>query len=43
LVAYLSDVDAVFKALADRSRRQLLDRLHQENGQTWASCADACT
>ena len=34
LVAYLSNVDAVFKALADRSRRQLLDRLHQENGQT---------
>jgi DNA-binding transcriptional ArsR family regulator len=34
MVAYLSDVDAVFKALADRSRRQLLDRLHEENGQT---------
>jgi DNA-binding transcriptional ArsR family regulator len=34
LVAYISNVDAVFKALADRSRRQLLDRLHQENGQT---------
>jgi DNA-binding transcriptional ArsR family regulator len=27
-------VDTVFKALADRSRRQLLDRLRQENGQT---------
>jgi DNA-binding transcriptional ArsR family regulator len=26
--------DAVFKALADRSRRQLLDRLHEKNGQT---------
>jgi len=26
--------DAVFKALADRSRRQLLDRLREENGQT---------
>ena len=26
--------DAVFKALADRSRRQLLDRLHTQNGQT---------
>jgi len=26
--------DAVFKALADPSRRQLLDRLHQKNGQT---------
>ncbi len=34
LIAYVSNVDAVFKALADRSRRQLLDRLHQENGQT---------
>jgi DNA-binding transcriptional ArsR family regulator len=27
-------MDAVFKALADKSRRQLLDRLHAENGQT---------
>ena len=27
-------MDAVFKALADESRRQLLDRLHAENGQT---------
>jgi DNA-binding transcriptional ArsR family regulator len=26
--------DAVFKALADPSRRQLLDRLHHQNGQT---------
>jgi DNA-binding transcriptional ArsR family regulator len=26
--------DAVFRALADASRRQLLDRLHAENGQT---------
>jgi DNA-binding transcriptional ArsR family regulator len=26
--------DAVFRALADASRRQLLDRLHQRNGQT---------
>jgi DNA-binding transcriptional ArsR family regulator len=26
--------DAVFRALADASRRQLLDRLHRENGQT---------
>ncbi len=28
------DVDCVFKALSDLSRRQLLDRLHAENGQT---------
>jgi DNA-binding transcriptional ArsR family regulator len=28
------DMDKVFKALADASRRQLLDRLHADNGQT---------
>src|SRR5580698_11381125 len=27
-------MDKVFKALADRSRRQLLDRLRSNNGQT---------
>jgi DNA-binding transcriptional ArsR family regulator len=27
-------MDVVFKALADRSRRKLLDRLHRSNGQT---------
>jgi DNA-binding transcriptional ArsR family regulator len=27
-------MDTVFKALADRSRRKLLDRLHRSNGQT---------
>jgi DNA-binding transcriptional ArsR family regulator len=26
--------DAVFRALAGKSRRQLMDRLHAENGQT---------
>ena len=26
--------DVVFRALADESRRQLLDRLHAKNGQT---------
>ena len=29
-----SDIDKVFKALADPGRRRLLDLLHQENGQT---------
>ena len=29
-----SDIDKVFKALADPSRRRLLDLLHRENGQT---------
>ena len=28
------DADKVFKALADANRRQLLDRLHANNGQT---------
>lgn len=28
------DDDIVFRALADASRRQLLDRLHRQNGQT---------
>lgn len=28
------DEDAVFRALADQSRRRLLDRLHRRNGQT---------
>lgn len=27
-------MDAAFKALADKSRRQLLDRLHNKNGQS---------
>jgi len=30
----LSPMDVVFKALADSSRRKLLDELHKENGQT---------
>ena len=33
------DIDTVFKALADSSRRQLLDRLHAKNGQ---SLSDLC-
>jgi DNA-binding transcriptional ArsR family regulator len=30
-------VDAVFKALADPTRRELLDRLFEEDGQTLGS------
>ena len=34
------DIDKVFKALADPTRRRLLDLLHRENGQTLtALCA----
>src|ERR1700689_5439207 len=29
-----NEIDKVFKALADPSRRELLDRLHAKNGQT---------
>ncbi len=28
------DIDKVFKALADPTRRRLLDQLHSDNGQT---------
>ena len=30
----MTDEDRVFRALADPSRRELLDRLHAQNGQT---------
>jgi DNA-binding transcriptional ArsR family regulator len=30
----VKEIDRVFKALADPSRRELLDRLHEKNGQT---------
>jgi DNA-binding transcriptional ArsR family regulator len=33
ILAVMND-DAVFRALADASRRRLLDRLHRKNGQT---------
>jgi DNA-binding transcriptional ArsR family regulator len=39
MVAYHAAMDEVFKALADASRRALLDRLHARNGQT---LADLC-
>jgi DNA-binding transcriptional ArsR family regulator len=32
--------DAVFRALADASRRRLLDRLHRRNGQTLAELCE---
>jgi DNA-binding transcriptional ArsR family regulator len=35
-------MDEVFKALEDAGRRELMDRLHQENGQTLSQlCADS--
>ena len=34
------DDDAVFRALADPSRRELLDRLHARNGQTLSELCD---
>ena len=37
----MTDVDPVFKALADSSRRLLLDKLFAENGQSLSAlCAD---
>jgi DNA-binding transcriptional ArsR family regulator len=33
-------MDLVFKALADPTRRKLLDRLHADNGQTLASLCE---
>jgi DNA-binding transcriptional ArsR family regulator len=33
-------MDQVFKALADASRRELLDRLHKQNGKTLGELCD---
>ena len=40
MVAYYPTMDEVFKALADASRRALLDRLHARNGQTLNELCD---
>ena len=40
LVTYDADVDIVFKALADPTRRSLLDDLFREDGQTLGALAD---
>jgi len=36
----LAEIDGVFKALADPSRRQLVDRLHARGGQTLTELCD---
>jgi DNA-binding transcriptional ArsR family regulator len=36
-------MDAVFRALADESRRHLLDRLHARNGQTLSDLCEDLT
>src|ERR1700690_4468807 len=40
LLSQPMDIDDVFKALADASRRSLLDRLHIKNGQTLNDLCD---
>src|SRR6187397_3433269 len=35
-----ADVDKIFKALADPTRRRLLDQLHRDNGQTLSALCD---
>jgi DNA-binding transcriptional ArsR family regulator len=37
----MQPIDKVFKALADPSRRILLDRLHAKNGQTLSELCEA--
>lgn len=34
------DIDRIFKALADPTRRRLLDELHKENGQTLSALCE---
>jgi DNA-binding transcriptional ArsR family regulator len=41
--AVASDTDIVFKALADASRRKLLDRLREQNGQTLGELCQGLT
>ncbi|MBP2365246.1 ArsR/SmtB family transcription factor [Pseudonocardia parietis] len=36
----MTDVDAVFRALADPTRRRILDRLHERGGQTLGELCD---
>lgn len=36
----MEDIDNVFKALANPCRRQLIDRLHAEDGQTLAKLCE---
>jgi DNA-binding transcriptional ArsR family regulator len=36
----MNDTDVVFKALADRGRRKLLDALNERNGQTLGEMCD---
>lgn len=40
MVAYNRAMDKIFKALADSSRRQLLDQLFKKNGQTLNELCD---
>jgi DNA-binding transcriptional ArsR family regulator len=36
----MADDDAIFRALADASRRRLLDRLHESNGLTLSELSE---
>lgn len=39
----MKEIDRVFKALADPSRRELLDRLHEKSGQTMTQLCSGLT